>query len=446
MKTAAALRRDAARIWRAALLAVDPETFVRDTVRLRGEALRIGRERLDLRAFGGIWILGAGKGAAPMARAVERILGGRIAGGLVVTPYGHALPLGRLEILEAGHPLPDAASRRAAARMAAFARERVGAEDLVFCLLSGGASALLASPAGGITLRDKLECTRLLMNAGADIHELNALRKHLSEIKGGRLARMLQPARVVTLALSDVVGDDPGTIASGPLSPDPTTFGDCVGILRRYRLMGKVPPPVVRRLERGAAGAVAETPKPGDPVFARCRWVLVGRNGAACAAAARRARGLGYRTAVITSRLEGDTGEAARFHMSIAEEIARERRPLGRPGCILSGGETTVRVTGGGKGGRNQEFVLRSVAALARMPVPALVASVGTDGTDGPTDAAGAVADNDTLARSRRLGGDFLAAALRDNDSHAFFRRLDDLVLTGPTRTNVGDLHIVLVG
>lgn len=445
MKTAAALRRDAARIWRAALAAVDAETAVRGVVRRRGGKLQIGRRRFDLGEAGNLWVLGAGKGAAPMARAMERILGERIAGGLVVTPYGHALPLGRLEVLEAGHPLPDAASRRAAARVAAFARERVGPGDLVFCLLSGGASALLAAPAGGITLRDKRECTRLLMNAGADIHELNALRKHLSDIKGGRLARMLHPARVVTLALSDVVGDDPGAVASGPLSPDPTTFGDCVGVLRRYRLLERVPPPVVRRLERGAAGEIAETPKPGDPVFARCHWVLVGRGGDACAAAARRARRLGYRTAVITSRLEGDTGEAARFHMSIAEEIARERRPLGRPACVISGGETTVRVTGRGKGGRNQEFVLCSVGALARMPAPALVASLGTDGSDGPTDAAGAVADNDTLSRSRRLGAD-LAAALRDNDSHTFFRRLGDLVLTGPTRTNVGDLHIVLVG
>lgn len=445
MKTAAALRRDAARIWRAALLAVDPEAAVRSVVRRRGGKLQIGRRSFDLAKAGNVWVLGAGKGAAPMARAMERILGRRMAGGLVVTPYGHALPLRRIEILEAGHPLPDAASRRAGARMAAFARERVGPDDLVFCLLSGGASALLASPAGGITLRDKLECTRLLMNAGADIHELNALRKHLSGIKGGLLARMLHPARVVTLALSDVVGDDPGTIASGPLSPDPTTFGDCVEILEKYRLPDRVPASVPRRLTLGAEGAIAETPKPGDPVFARCHWVLVGRSGAACAAAARRARRLGYRTAVITSRLEGDTGEAARFHMSIAEEIARERRPVGRPGCVISGGETTVRVAGKGKGGRNQEFVLCSVAALARMPAPALVASLGTDGTDGPTDAAGAVADNDTRSRSRRLGGD-LAAALRDNDSHTYFRRLGDLILTGPTRTNVGDLHIVLVG
>lgn len=446
MKTAAALRRDAARIWRAALLAVDPEAAVRGVVRLRGEELRIGRERLDLRTFGHVWVLGAGKGAAPMARAIERTLGGRIAGGLVITPYGYALPSGRLETLEARHPLPDAAGRRAAARLEALARERVGGDDLVLCLLSGGASALLPAPAEGIALGDKLECTRLLMNAGADIHELNAVRKHLSAIKGGQLARTLSPARVVTLALSDVVGDDFGTIASGPLSPDPTTFGDCVAILRRYRLLGRVPPSVGRRLRRGAAGKIDETPKPGDPVFARSSGVIVAGGSDACAAAVRRARQLGYRAAVITSCLEGDTGEAARFHLGIAEEIARRGRPLGRPACVVSGGETTVRVTGRGKGGRNQEFVLCSVAGLGRMPAPALVASLGTDGIDGPTDAAGAVADHETLARCRRFGADFLPAALREHDSHTFFRRLGDLIVTGPTRTNVGDLHIVLVG
>jgi hydroxypyruvate reductase len=365
---------------------------------------------------------------------------------VLVTKYGHELPLRRIEVLQAGHPLPDGNGLAAAQRIVTLAREQVGKGDLVLSLLSGGGSALLVSPAPGIQLEDKLECTRLLLNAGATIHEMNAIRKHLSAVKGGELARMLAHARVITLTLSDVVGDDLDTIASGPLVPDTTTFADCLEILERLEVADKVPPAAIRRIEAGIRGEVPETPKPGDPAFRRSNTVIVGSNALACSAAARAARRLGYRTVILTTRLEGDTGEAARFHISVAMEVAMYGRPAQRPACILSGGETTVKVTGTGKGGRNQEFTLQSVQALARMPAPCLVASVGTDGTDGPTDAAGAFADNTTLARSFKFGARFLKECLANNNAYEFFRRTGGLIMTGPTRTNVMDLHLILVG
>ena len=446
MKSERNLRSDAARIWSAAIHAVEPEAAIRRFVARRGNTLRVGDHRLDLTRTGQVWILGAGKASAPMARALEGILGKHLAGGLVVTKYGHGLPLARTELLEAGHPLPDSSSVTAADRVESLVSDQIRAGDLVLGLLSGGGSSLLVAPAQGVTFADKLECTRLLLNAGASIHEMNAVRKHLSRVKGGGLARLLGKTRVITLVLSDVVGDDLDTIASGPLVPDTTTFGQCLDIIERLGISDAVPGAVKQRLEAGAHGEIPETPKPGDPVFSWSRTIVVGNNALACSAAAREGRRLGYRAMILTSTLSGDTGEAAGFHMGVASEVAHFGRPLRRPACIISGGETTVRVTGHGKGGRNQEFALHCVRALARMPAACLVASVGTDGTDGPTDAAGAVADNTTLAKSLKSGVDFLAKCLRNNDSYEFFKRTGGLIITGPTRTNVMDLHIILIG
>jgi glycerate-2-kinase len=446
VKTHRVLRVEAAEIWAEALRAVDPESAVRKTLRFSRGKLEIHRCRFDLGKFRKLWVLGAGKAAAPMGRAVEKLLGRHVAGGICVTKYGHGLALERLEVIEAGHPLPDRNSMAAGARMLSLVKTRVGPDDLVLCLLSGGASALLVSPVQGITLKDKLACTRLLHNSGASIGELNAIRKHLSRLKGGGLARLLAPARVVSLILSDVVGDDVQTIASGLVAPDPTTFGDCIGILRRLQLWERVPLAVRRRFTLGAAGQAEETLKEGDPAFRRSRTWIVGNNAEACTAAAQAARRLGYHAMILTSRLEGDNADAARFHMSVAGEIIWQRRPVRRPACIISGGETTVKILGRGTGGRNQEFVLHCVRPLADLPAPCVVASLGTDGTDGPTDAAGAIADNATLVRSLKFGSHFLSESLDANDSHAFFKRLGDLILTGPTRTNVMDLHLVLVG
>jgi glycerate 2-kinase len=445
VKSHSALKSDAACVWTAALRAADSECAIRKSLKRKGSILQIHRNRIDLDQVGKVWILGAGKAAAPMGRATEKILGRYVAGGILVTKYDHSLPLKRLEVLEAGHPWPDLKGINAGNRIVAFAKRRIKANDLVICLFSGGASALLVSPVRGIALKDKLNCTRLLMNGGADIHELNAVRKHLSNIKGGGLARLLAPARIVSLVLSDVVGDDVGTIASGPVSPDSTTFGECLEIFHRLQLLGRIPPAVRKRFEKGAAGQIEETPKPEDPVFGRSKSFVIGSSAQACAAAAYAARRLGYRTLVLTSRLRGDNGEAARFHMSVAGEIVFHGRPLRRPACVISGGETTVKVTGKGKGGRNQEFALHCVRQLGTLPALCLVASLGTDGTDGPTEAAGAVADNTTFTRSMKHGSSFLNESLRNNDSYTFFQRLDDLIITGPTRTNVMDLHIILI-
>jgi len=446
VKSLHVLRADAAGIWTAALQAVDPEAVVRKHVKRRKTALQVGQYRFDLDAIRKVWVLGAGKAAAPMGKALEKILGKYLAGGFLATKYGHGLVLNTIEILEAGHPLPDEHSLAAAERIRSFVEDRIEQGDLVICVLSGGASSLVVSPADGITLDDKIRCSDILMKSGASIHALNSVRKHLSGLKGGGLARLLRHARVVVLALSDVVGDDIATIASGPTAPDPSTFSDCLEVLQKLKVYDRVSPAVRTRLEDGCAGRLEETLKPGDPIFRGVRYVIVGNSALACTAALKAAKKMGYRGMVLTSRLEGDNAAAANFHVSVMKEIIERNRPLNRPACIISGGETTVEVTGGGCGGRNQEFVLHCVPHLAELQAPGLVASLGTDGTDGPTDAAGAVADNSTLTRSLKYGPAFLKDSLDNNDSHTFFKRLGDLIITGPTRTNVMDLHILLVG
>jgi glycerate 2-kinase len=445
MKSPRLLRSEAARIWSAALSAVHAGLAVSKFVRRRGPTLYVQDSRYDLRKYRKIWVLGAGKAAAPMGQAIEKILGGYISGGLLATKYGHSIPLNKIDITEAGHPLPDENSVTSAARILDLAKQ-VTPDDLVLCLLSGGASALAVAPAEEISLTAKLECTRLLLNAGASIYELNAVRKHLSCFKGGRLARFLAPAKTISLILSDVVGNDIGTIASGPLAPDPTTYTDCIKMLQRLEILEQMPAAVQNRFALGAAGHIEETPKQKESIFRGIQTVIVGSCAQACSAAMQTARRLGYRTTVLTSRLEGDNAEAARFHMSVIKEIVFEGRPLRRPACIISGGETTVKVKGNGKGGRNQEFALHCAREMANLPAPCVAVSLGTDGTDGPTDAAGAIADSSTLARSMKFGAGFLDECLSNNDSYRFFNRLGDLLITGPTWTNVMDLHIFLVG
>jgi hydroxypyruvate reductase len=378
-----------------------------------------------------------------MARAVEQVFGARVAGGLVVTKYGHGEPLRRVELREAGHPVPDQAgveaSRELAARLGA-----VQAGDLVICVISGGGSALLPSPAEGIALAQKQEVTRLLLGCGATIDEINCVRKHLSTVKGGGLARLAQPAALLTLILSDVVGDPLDVIASGPTVPDPTTFAAAREVLARRGLTDQVPAAVRARLEAGARGELPETPKPGDPVFARAMNVMVGSNALAMTAAARRARALGYRPLVLSTTVTGETREVAAVHAAIARELAATGQPLRRPACILTGGETTVTLRGTGKGGRNQEFALAAALGIQGLERVAVL-SAGTDGNDGPTDAAGAFVAGDTVARARSAGLDPVGA-LDGHDAYPFFEALGDLVVTGPTRTNVMDLRLILAG
>ena len=341
--------------------------------------------------------------------------------------------------------MPDARGLAAAAEVEALARD-LGRDDLLLVLLSGGASALLPSPAEGVTLEDKARTTALLLRAGATIHETNAVRKHLSWLKGGGLARAAAPARVVTLVLSDVVGDDLSTIASGPTVPDPTTFSDALVVLRRRGVLDDVPASVRARLQDGARGELPETPKPGEAVFRRVATRIVGSNRLSVEAAAREARRQGLRPLVLTTRLEGEAREAARVLVAVLRECVESARPVAPPLCLLAGGETTVTVRGDGQGGRNQELAVAAALALDGFPVPAVVASLATDGVDGASDAAGGIADDTTVSRAAALGLAPATAFLAASDTRNYLGPLGDLVVTGPTGTNVVDLVILLAG
>jgi hydroxypyruvate reductase len=437
------LRRDALSIFRASLQAADPEQAILRHLAVDGPALRAGGRRYDLNRFDRVLVIGAGKASARMARAVERLLGGRIAAGLINTKYGHLEKLRRIELNECGHPLPDRNGVEGARRIAEIAAS-AGPRDLLLCLISGGGSALLPLPAQGVSLDEVQAATRLLLACGAAIREINAVRKHISALQGGQLARLASPATVLALLLSDVIGDPLDVIASGPAAPDDSTYASAWSVIGKYGLASRIPASVRARLEAGMRGDAPETPKPGDPCFERVRNLIVGSNRLAVDAAVRRARDLGYRPLVLSTTIEGETREAALVHAAVAREILATGRPVKPPCCVISGGETTVTLKGDGLGGRNQEFALACAIALDGA-APVAVLSGGTDGTDGPTDAAGAIASGQTAARARALGLD-PAAALANNDSYHFFEALGGLVKTGPTGTNVMDVRLLLAG
>lgn len=441
--TVAKMRTDAVSIFEAAVAAVDAEQCVRRFVKLEGDALRIGDQTYDLVAFDRVLAVGTGKASPRMGVALEGILGDRLEGGIVNTKYGHLEPLERITLVECGHPVPDEAGVAGTGQILELL-EDTDDRTLVICLISGGGSALMPAPSEGISLEEKQETTRLLLGCGANIVELNAIRKHLSQVKGGGLARKAFPARVATLMLSDVIGDPLDVIASGPTVPDTSTFQTCMGILGKYELVDRVPEAVRERFEAGVHGDVPDTPKPGDEALARCQNLVVGSNGLAVAAAEERAVKLGYRSLVLSTRVEGEAREVVHVYAAIAKEIAMSKRPVAPPACVIAGGETTVRVRGEGKGGRNQELALAGAIQLSGWEGVVLF-SGGTDGTDGPTDAAGAVADGNTIARAEGMG---LSAGeyLKNNDAYHFFKPLDDLVMTGPTGTNVADVAFVMVG
>ncbi|HXN48723.1 MAG TPA: glycerate kinase, partial [Bryobacteraceae bacterium] len=434
--------REARAIFRAALQAADPVAAVRRHLRLIGETLVAGGRQYPLRSFDRVWVVGAGKASAAMASAVEGLLGKRIAGGLVNVKYGHGARLRRIEVNECGHPLPDEQGVRGATRIAGIV-EQAGRRDLILCLISGGASALLPLPAPPITLEEKQAVTQMLLRSGASIHEMNAVRKHLSAIKGGQLARLARPAKVISLLLSDVVGDQLDVIGSGPTAPDPSTFADARSVLEKYGLSKNVPASVRHRIAAGVRGSLPETPKAADPAFRRARNFIVGSNRLAIDAAEAKARQLGYEPVVLSTTMTGEAREVARVHAAIAREVAASGRPAKRPACLISGGETTVTLRGSGVGGRNQEFVLAAAVDLAGSP-GMVVLSGGTDGTDGPTDAAGAIADGSTVAAAAAKGLD-AQRFLDENDSYHFFEAAGGLLMTGPTRTNVMDVRLVLV-
>jgi hydroxypyruvate reductase len=439
------LRTVAERLREAALFAVEPERAVLRSIRLADGQLEVGGERCELAHFRDIWLIGAGKAAPAMAAAVFALLGERISGGVVVTKDGHlarSLPAA-VSVFEASHPVPDARGL-AAGRAVAALLGRATADDLVVFALSGGGSALLTLPADGITLAELGATTEALLRSGATIHELNGVRKHLDVLKGGGCARLARGATLVTLALSDVVGDDPSVIASGPSVADPSTFADALAVLERRGLRTGLPKSVVARLERGERGLLPETPKAGDAALARATYAVVGNNRLAAEAAVSAARALGLDARLLTSELSGEAREVGRTVAALAREIGGEGRRIQRPACLVFGGETTVTVRGSGRGGRNQELALAAALALDGVP-DVLVSAFGTDGSDGPTDAAGALATGDTLARARARGLDPLRH-LAENDAYPFFAPLGDLIMTGPTGTNVSDLVFVLAG
>lgn len=426
----------------AALDAVDPYACVRQSLQRVGDRVRAGGAVVNLAQVSHVWVLGFGKAAAVMAQAVEDVLEDRLSGGVVIVKDGYTVPTRRVRVMEAGHPVPDERSVLGAQAVLDVAR-RAGEDDFVLVVISGGGSALLTLPAPGLTLDDIRVTTDVLLRAGATINELNAVRKHLSAVKGGQLARALAPARVIGLVLSDVIGNPLDVIASGPLSPDPTTFVDAWRVLEKYEVTEDVPRRVREHLQAGMAGAIPETPKPGDPVFDLVHVVIVGDNARAASAAARAAAEKGYRTLILTTFLEGEAREVAKAVAALGKEIVRYRRPLPPPACLILGGETTVTVRGSGKGGRNQELALSAALALAGWQGITVVA-LGTDGTDGPTDAAGGMADGETVARAREAGLDPVEH-LQNNDAYTLLAATQDLIRTGPTRTNVNDLVFVFV-
>ncbi len=414
-------------------------------------ALKAGDVRpLVLRALGGVElptrgrliVVGAGKASGAMAAAVEEALDDRVSGGVVAVKDGYLAETRRIRVLEAGHPVPDERGASAAREIFAAA-QGAGPDDLVLVLISGGGSALLPAPAPPITLGDKQAVTRLLLAAGATINQLNTVRKHLSLLKGGQLARAASPAHVHALLLSDVIGDPVDVIASGPTAPDGSTFADALAILDRFGIRGRAPASVVERLERGVRGEIAETPKPDDPLFRRVTNLVIGNNLLVVEAAAARAAQLGFPPHVLTRSLEGEARRVARDWVELARRIRAGRGPVAAPACVIAGGETTVTVRGHGDGGRCQEFALAAALELEGLDGVVILAA-GTDGTDGPTAAAGAVADGLSAARMReRHYGP--RARLEDNDSHPVFACLGDLIVTGPTNTNLLDLYLLLV-
>jgi glycerate 2-kinase len=437
------MREHAMKIFQAGLQAVDPVEAIIGHVTLQDKALIISDRQFNLKDYDRILVVGAGKAVAPMAKALEDLLGNRISDGVIVVKDEHGLPLKKIKICEASHPVPDERGVQGTEEILSLV-ETAGKRDLVICLISGGGSALLIAPVGGISLEDKQNATKLLLACGATIHEFNAVRKHLSRAKGGRLAQMAYPATLTSLILSDVVGDDLDVIASGPTVPDSSTFHDAAQILKDYGIWDQLAPAVRNHLKKGASGQIEDTPKSDNAVFQQCSQVLVGTNLQALKAAGQEAKRLGYRSLILSSKVEGEAREVAKFYTAIAREVLSSETPLKPPACILAGGETTVTLTGEGRGGRNQEFALAAAMAIEGLDNMVVLCG-GTDGTDGPTDAAGAIADGTTLARARENGLD-PKDFLRRNDSYNFFQKLQDLIMTGPTRTNVMDIYMLLVG
>ena len=425
-----------------ALNAVDAGKLLKAKVRMKDSILHAGEHRFDMTKFRNVYVVGGGKAGGAMAQALEEILGHRITEGVINVPYGdkHTTSLVRLQ--GASHPVPDQAGVAGTRRMLEIA-DKAQKDDLIIALISGGGSSLMPLPRGNISLEDKQELTSALLKSGAKISEINAVRKHNSDFKGGWLAKKAYPATALNLVLSDVVGDPLEFIASGPTVPDSTTFADVRSVLLKYGLWEKTPSSVRELIVDGEKGLVAETPKAGDVAFERVYSVILGNCRSAAVAACRYLKAEGLNTLLLTSSLEGEARCVGTMLGSLANDVITSDEPLPKPAAIVAAGETTVTVTGKGLGGRNQELALSAALELRKVE-GVVIASLSTDGADGPTDAAGAVVDGSTLTLAARLGlkpEKFLA----ENDSYSFFSKLGDLIVTGPTGTNVNDISLIIV-
>ncbi|MCP3926632.1 MAG: glycerate kinase [Desulfobacterales bacterium] len=427
-------RDDAYKIFKSALKEVDPYSSVKKSLTLSGDILKAGNRSYNISEYSKIRLLGAGKASGRMALAVEEILSDKLSKGLVIVKYNHTELLSKTEIIEAGHPVPDKKGEEGAQKLLDYAKKADHGTLIIF-LVSGGGSALTPLPLDNISLDQKQQITIELLNSGATIHEINTIRKKLSKIKGGKFVEISYPATVLSLILSDVVGDDLDIIASGMTVPDKSTHEDCLRILKKYGLEKKIPVKILKLFKKNEINR--------SSLFDRSSIFLIGKNYDALKAAKSKAEKLGYNTLILSSTIEGNTKSVAHIHCEIAKQIIKTGDPVKTPACIISGGETTVNVTGNGMGGRNQEFALECVEKISGFH-NILIFSAGTDGTDGPTHAAGAIADSKTLKEGIEKGlnhNDFL----KRNDSYNYFKPLNNLIMTGPTKTNVMDIKIILV-
>ena len=433
-------RQIALEIFLAGVESVKPDKLISKSIAYSGKELVINNQAFDLSTVQNIYVIGAGKASALMAQALESVLGSAITGGHIVTKYGHSVPLQHIGVSEAGHPVPDENGLKGTEQMIEFI-QRADKNDLVICLISGGGSALLTDVPEGCTLADLASLNDLLLKSGADIGEINCVRKHLSKIKGGQLAKIASPAIVISLILSDVIGDPIDVIASGPTAPDESTFADAAAILSRYRLTTEVAPAILKIINEGVQGKRPETLKKDDPAVNQINNFLIGNNKLALQAAKSKAENLGFYTQIETSTLSGNVEEIAPLIVEAAINCRNEHK--GRKTCLLFGGEPTVKISGNGLGGRNQHLALLCVKLLHNH-AGITILSGGTDGTDGPTDAAGAVVDNQTFSNGKIRNLD-INQYLQNCDSYHFFRQEGGLVTTGPTQTNVMDIIIVLI-
>jgi len=437
------LRKHANQIFRHVLDILDPGQLVKEKVSIRDSTLIVEEREYNLNNYENIYVVGGGKACAPMAKAMEGLLGDKIDNGIIVVKYDHGLSLKKIETVEASHPIPDENGERGASDILRLL-SGTGEKELIICLISGGGSALLVQPHKGITLQDIQTASAELLACGATIDEINTVRKHLSSIKGGQLAKAAYPSTLITLMLSDVVGDPMDIIASGPTVPDESTFEDAYAIIQKYTLEEKIPNIVCGFLRSGKMGEIEETPKNGNKIFDNTQNVIVGSNKIALDAAEKRAKDLGYNTIVLSSLVEGESRDVAKFFAAIAKEVSRTGTPVSKPACIIAGGETTVTIRGKGKGGRNQEFALSAAMEIEGFE-GVVILSAGTDGTDGPTDATGAIVDSNTCKDARKKFNLNAEEFLSRNDSYNFFKKTGEHIVTGPTMTNVMDIMISLI-